>query len=156
MSRLFRDIHDEKIVHLRLNGRAPRNDTYFRKRRRVWMRTEGACFYCGDDIALVDMEVEHFQPIARGGLNVWENLFPSCAPCNRSKGAFTIDEWRFRKSEGRHHLFYENQMAWLSRQGFDFGEVAQHQFYFEMIGWVVCRSRKPRDYFRAVRREHLE
>lgn len=42
------------------------------------------CAYCGDEGKL---QVDHFQPLARGGSNSKENLVPACQTCNVSKNA---------------------------------------------------------------------
>lgn len=49
------------------------------------------CVYCSIAQAT---EVDHFIPIARGGLHVWENLIGACRSCNASKGDRIPDvEW---------------------------------------------------------------
>jgi 5-methylcytosine-specific restriction endonuclease McrA len=49
------------------------------------------CVYCRISQATA---VDHFIPIARGGLHVWENLIGACASCNSSKGDKIPDvEW---------------------------------------------------------------
>lgn len=49
------------------------------------------CAYCG---ATENIELDHIVPIARGGAHDLENLAPACLPCNRSKGAKLLSEWR--------------------------------------------------------------
>ncbi len=44
------------------------------------------CAYCGGEF----QELDHLQPLVRGGAHQIENLAPSCRPCNRSKGARPI------------------------------------------------------------------
>ena len=58
------------------------------------LKTIGSCSYCGD----VDgpFEIDHIIPWSRGGTHEIENLTLACKPCNRSKGAKTISEWRFQ------------------------------------------------------------
>lgn len=82
-----------------------------RQRGRTFAMTNGKCFYCGG--ALLDrrhrqardwlflyparsrMVQEHVTPRSRGGDDRPENYVPSCAWCNRLKGSFTLDEFRF-------------------------------------------------------------
>ena len=47
------------------------------------------CVYCGECSDAID----HVMPIARGGLNVIENLVPACGKCNGSKNAKLLTEW---------------------------------------------------------------
>lgn len=51
------------------------------------------CVYCGSE---ENIEVDHVVPLSRGGEHSPENLAPACLPCNRSKGARTLDEWHGR------------------------------------------------------------
>jgi 5-methylcytosine-specific restriction endonuclease McrA len=48
----------------------------------------GLCFYCRKAPAT---DVEHYQPLSRGGSNWPSNLRPSCRPCNDGKGT----KWPF-------------------------------------------------------------
>ncbi|WP_136611045.1 HNH endonuclease [Sinomonas albida] len=48
-----------------------------------------ACVYCGGPFE----DIDHVQPIARGGLHCVANLVPACARCNRSKLKKTLAEW---------------------------------------------------------------
>lgn len=45
------------------------------------------CVYCGCDIEPDDWHLDHYHPKAAGGVNVIENLAPSCSVCNQMKGA---------------------------------------------------------------------
>jgi|SRR5688572_5416255 len=52
------------------------------------------CTYCTNAPATA---ADHIIPIARGGLDVPENVTPVCQPCNSSKGAKLLSEWRGRR-----------------------------------------------------------
>ena len=41
-------------------------------------------------------EIDHVKPWSSGGQHTFENLVVSCRPCNRSKGAKSLDEWEGR------------------------------------------------------------
>lgn len=51
------------------------------------------CAYCGDEPA-DQMEADHVVPLSRGGSDALSNLLPACKPCNGSKSARSLDEWR--------------------------------------------------------------
>lgn len=75
----------------------PRAQDWAKLRERVFARDFGddeepSCAYCG--AAGVSLELDHVLPISRGGSNHSLNLVPACKPCNCSKGAQTISEWR--------------------------------------------------------------
>lgn len=61
-------------------------------RRRIFERDGYVCRYCKDDSA-VDLECDHIVPVVLGGGDDDANLATSCRPCNRSKGAKTLEEW---------------------------------------------------------------
>jgi len=43
--------------------------------------------------------VDHIVPLSRGGGNGIENIQCLCPPCNLSKGALTMEEWRERQPQ---------------------------------------------------------
>jgi len=57
----------------------------------------GRCAYCRKAQAT---DMEHVVPLADGGHHALYNLVPSCAPCNRRKGAHTWEpqEWHHARS----------------------------------------------------------
>ena len=59
-------------------------------RSEVFARWHGACVYCGAPAQHLD----HVLPLARGGDDIEDNVVPACAPCNLSKGAKLLSEWR--------------------------------------------------------------
>jgi 5-methylcytosine-specific restriction endonuclease McrA len=54
-------------------------------------RQGGACLYCGQ---ISSLEMEHVEPISRGGLHIRDNIVAACSSCNASKGAKFLLEWR--------------------------------------------------------------
>lgn len=50
-----------------------------------------ACVYCGT--AVESPEMEHVEPLARGGAHEPENVVPACGPCNASKNDRFLLEW---------------------------------------------------------------
>lgn len=66
--------------------------TYRRFRSLVLQRDGEKCAYCG--AVDVNLELDHIHPRSRGGADEPENLTPACKPCNASKGAKTVSEWR--------------------------------------------------------------
>lgn len=56
-------------------------------------RFDGLCAYCASSAA----EWDHVVPISRGGRHSIGNIVPSCMPCNRSKGAKLLYQWRLMR-----------------------------------------------------------
>ena len=73
------------------DSRAVTND----ERAGVLLANDGLCLYCNASPAV---EVDHIVPLARGGRHAIGNLAPSCGPCNRSKAALLLMEWRLKRA----------------------------------------------------------
>lgn len=63
-------------------------------RKKVYEKFDGHCAYCGREITLEEMQVDHVQPIRNGGTDDFKNLFPSCQICNHYKGSMDLEELR--------------------------------------------------------------
>lgn len=55
-------------------------------RRRAWERHGGLCAFCGQPVALDDMDLDHRVPKSQGGTDDEENLRPAHPSCNRRTG----------------------------------------------------------------------
>lgn len=52
------------------------------------------CLYCGAPLNILNVQIDHATPLARGGsLELW-NCQPCCALCNQRKSTFTMDEYK--------------------------------------------------------------
>ena len=63
-------------------------------REMLYVRQSGKCFYCGIAVPLLHGNVDHRQPLAKGGTTTYDNCCFSCQPCNTAKGARTLEEYR--------------------------------------------------------------
>lgn len=79
-----------------------------RELKRIFQKTSGGCHLCGKRLALRNYgaiherggwQVEHHIPVARGGGDDFNNLFPACGPCNLAKSDGTTR--RARAMHGR-------------------------------------------------------
>lgn len=52
------------------------------------------CYYCDKRIPGKKAHIDHIVPLARGGSHSPDNLCASCAPCNQTKSAKLISEWK--------------------------------------------------------------
>lgn len=68
----------------------------FNKKTRylIYQKTNGKCSYCGCDLELNKMQIDHIIPIDRWGTNNLENLLPSCRQCNFYKSTMSIEGFR--------------------------------------------------------------
>lgn len=76
-------------------------------RQEVYGKCDGHCAYCGVEITLKQMQVDHIEPhwhtlteqeaqrsnIKKGSHEI-ENLNPSCARCNKWKSTYTLEQFR--------------------------------------------------------------
>ncbi len=58
----------------------------------VFRRDNFTCAYCG--ARGVRLECDHVVPASKGGSSALHNLVAACVPCNRSKGARLLENWR--------------------------------------------------------------
>ncbi|RPH72961.1 HNH endonuclease, partial [bacterium] len=71
-------------------------------RQDVYDKFQRRCAYCGKEISIKEMQVDHIHPRMlahhlRGtgkDVNDYENLNPSCRACNLWKRTYSIEEFR--------------------------------------------------------------
>jgi len=71
-------------------------------RLKVLSKYGSRCAYCGDNISINTLQVDHIEPKNRHlkphlrGTDELFNLNPSCKSCNSSKSTWSIEEFRDR------------------------------------------------------------
>lgn len=116
-------------------------------RNTIHEKFDGRCAYCGKDITLKQMQVDHIVPLFRNdtnealermgiirGTNTIDNLNPACARCNRYKSTMTIENFRKQISLQVERL---EKRSWNYRMAKDFNLITETnndvKFYFETI-----------------------
>lgn len=61
-------------------------------RFKVFKRDGFSCQYCGATPPAVVLEVDHINPVSKGGGNRPDNLITACFACNRGKAATTLTD----------------------------------------------------------------
>ena len=80
-----------------------------RRRREVFEKSGGACFYCGKALTLDGKwHIEHQMPRALMGPDELPNLVAACVPCNLAKGDKTDLEFIAQSAAGPK----EQQLSW--------------------------------------------
>ncbi len=114
-------------------------------RKSIHEKFGGHCSYCGKVLQIEKMQVDHFVPVFRGwknevlegfgmerGNDQEDNLFPSCARCNRWKSTWNIEQFRTEVSLQIQRL---NERSNNYRMAKDFGLVIETQsdvkFFYE-------------------------
>lgn len=116
-------------------------------RQRVFEKYGGKCAYCGCDLTIDKMQMDHIIPKFRGdtdaslersgiirGTDDYDNLMPSCGPCNKRKSTFSIEEFR-KQLEACYDrmMLYNANFRQMVRYGQIKKEFNNYEFYFEKI-----------------------
>ena len=104
------------------------------ERKRIYEKLDGRCAYCGCEILLKEMQVDHMKPLANGGEDMESNMFPACRSCNHRKGTESLESFRdsverFIKVLERDSVTYRNAV----RFGLVEPKPQEIIFYFEKI-----------------------
>lgn len=115
-------------------------------RGKVHKKYDGHCGYCGCEIMLKDMQVDHMNPKCLKSLNMSmfegvltdmtddiSNLMPTCRRCNHYKRADTVENFR-RSMKTLHERLMKN---YINKVAVDYGimEIKPFNgvFYFETL-----------------------
>ena len=60
----------------------------------VYNKYNGRCAYCGKELSLHEMQIDHIKAKCQGGSDDLENLNPSCRLCNHYKRSCTLDQFK--------------------------------------------------------------
>ena len=64
-------------------------------RRKVYEKCDGHCAYCGKEITIQEMQVDHVDSHYRHqGQDTMDNYLPSCRDCNGLKSDYLLEEFR--------------------------------------------------------------
>jgi 5-methylcytosine-specific restriction endonuclease McrA len=77
------------VIVYKSNRRLKNKSVRF-SRKNVWIRDEGRCQYCNNDVALKDLTLDHVIPKTRGGKTEWANVVTCCYRCNQKKSDKTV------------------------------------------------------------------
>lgn len=109
-------------------------------RKVVFEKYNGHCAYCGCDITMQNMQVDHLIPMklyekyAEVGVDIdnMDNYMPSCRSCNHYKSSMTLDKFRSMISKMSDVLYRDSATY---RNAVRFGQVVPNKkpvvFYFE-------------------------
>lgn len=113
------------------------------ERQVVYDRCGGHCAYCGKQIAMKDMQVDHYLSYefgyvlaeGKGDIDSLDNMLPACRSCNYRKSGSHIEAFRRNVSRLTEVLMRDSVTY---RDAVRFGQVipSQHvqEFYYEKIG----------------------
>ena len=103
-------------------------------RQAVHNKHNGHCAYCGKEIDVKEMQVDHAVPKVNGGTDDFSNLMPSCRRCNHYKRGEDVK--RFRQL--LMGLLLRLQKIYIYKVALDYGFIEENgwdgKFYFEKVG----------------------
>lgn len=107
-------------------------------RQQVYDKYHGHCAYCGCELDIKDMQVDHLNSVYRADIegrvpdNTIDNFMPACRMCNYYKGVATIEQFRNRLS---YSLMRNVRLPFDYRLALKYGlikeDVKPIEFYFE-------------------------
>ena len=81
----FIDTDIAQVENENRDNKIKRKSFSVNERIKVYRKTKGHCYLCGEFIDFDSFEIEHKVPISKGGTNDLDNLFCSCHCCNTIK-----------------------------------------------------------------------
>lgn len=110
-----------------------------KERKEVYDKCQGHCAYCGKEISLKEMQVDHIIPhMYMMGKDEMENYLPSCRDCNQAKGADPLEIFRASIKNDFYKVYAKRKTPqnWLSDRitrayGLDKDPDKKIIFYFE-------------------------
>lgn len=111
-------------------------------RERVYAKCNGHCAYCGAEIPISKMQIDHLIPFEFTeayaaqdiDLNAIENLMPSCRSCNNYKSSLTLEKFR-QAIERWPEVLQRDNVTYRNAVRFGMIEPKPHKvmFYFELL-----------------------
>ncbi len=101
-------------------------------RLKVYQKYNGHCAYCGFELALKEMQVDHIQSVySYDGANDIENYNPACRMCNFYKSTMSVED--FREQLGK--ILSRLEKVFIFRLAKKYGLIREIKepviFYFE-------------------------
>ena len=101
-------------------------------RDKILTKFNERCAYCGCQITLKSMQIDHIKPKHLGGSNDEDNLNPACRRCNKWKATYSIEEFREEIQKQPERLKRDSAGYRLALDFHILREVAPSpSFYFE-------------------------
>jgi len=66
------------------------------KREKVFNKTNGRCYYCGEKLDFDNFHIDHIIPKSKISNSTIANYAPACCICNMSKGNLSIQEFKHK------------------------------------------------------------
>ena len=113
-----------------------------KQRQTVYEKYSGHCAYCGCELLIRDMQVDHLIPmelyevykVIGQDIDTIENYMPACRSCNHYKSSMTLEKFRTAIERFTEVLMRDNSTY---KNAVRFGQVIPNKhkvvFYFEKL-----------------------
>jgi 5-methylcytosine-specific restriction endonuclease McrA len=102
-------------------------------RQKIHGKYNGRCAYCGKQISVKEMQIDHFTPQIYGGTDSHDNLMPACRDCNNYKCSWDIELFRKHIEDIYEQLGKSAKWRVAEKFGIFKREKVSVKFYFETI-----------------------
>lgn len=124
-----------------MSNAAKRKQLSRQERLQVYEKCNGHCAYCGCELPLKDMQVDHVIPLALISDDKSEtflNYLPACRSCNHYKSAMSLETFR-RMIERMPDVLMRDSVTYKNAVRFGLVTPTPHkvEFYFEKLGIEV-------------------
>jgi 5-methylcytosine-specific restriction endonuclease McrA len=112
------------------------------QRQMVFDKYKGHCAYCGKNMTIKEMQIDHMIPrwtlanhtyfnVTLDSIECYDNYMPSCRRCNHYKRGDTLEQYRNKMNT----LHERIEKEYINKVGIDFGIITLKPFdglfYFE-------------------------
>jgi CRISPR/Cas system Type II protein with McrA/HNH and RuvC-like nuclease domain len=83
-----------------------------RIKKYIYIRDEGKCFHCGKSLRYNQVNIDHYNPRSKGGVDALYNFVLSCKTCNKYKGSVIprdIDQVNINLMK---RAFFDGKITW--------------------------------------------
>lgn len=101
-------------------------------RIKILQKYGGKCAYCGCNLTMKTMCIDHIYPIRKGGIDNLENYNPACRECNYYKSTLDIKQFKERIST----IIERLRKSFIFKLAIKYNLIEPKpftQFYFEKI-----------------------
>lgn len=107
------------------------------ERQSIREKLHGHCAYCGCELPLGKMQVDHLKPLSRGGTDTLDNMLPACRSCNHYKHSADLETFRFML-ENMPNVLARDSVTYRNAVRYGLVQPNPHSvvFYFERMGIV--------------------
>lgn len=90
----------------------------------AYNKYNGHCAYCGKEIEIKGMQIDHIIPVRKGGKDILANFNPACCRCNHYKRTYDIEQFR----ELIKTIHERIEKLYIVKVAIDFGIITIKQF----------------------------